>query len=186
MSDFVSAIPALIGVVVGVVTTGWTDRLRWKRNQAIRWDERRIDAYAEYALTIKKVHMTALGMVNPSSVHGLAEPIGHEAGLDLIAQAEARRTEAWEKMLLLADEPTVEAALRWHNTVKIEAEFAQSRPHDAGSADWTAAVRNVDEARERYYEAARNSVGVTGRLTVSTIRQLLARDHARQDSAQGG
>lgn len=46
-------------------------------------------------------------------------------------------------------------------------------------------MRNVDEARERHYEAARNSVGVTGRLTVSTIRQLLARDQAQRDNVQG-
>lgn len=94
MSNFLSAIPALIGVVVGVIATGWTDRIHWRRSQAIRWDERRIDAYVEYALIIKKIHMTILAMVGPPHVYNLAESINRKTGLEIIAQAEVRRSEA--------------------------------------------------------------------------------------------
>lgn len=176
MSNFLSAMSTLIGVVVGVIATGWTDRIHWRRSQAIRWDERRIDAYTEYAKTIKKIHMTVLAMVEPALVHNLAEPINREAGLEIIAQAEASRAEAWEKMLLLADPSTAHAALHWRNMVKIESEFVRSRPHDVESDDWTAIVRNVNEARDRFYEAARKSMNVAGGSVVSTITQLLATD----------
>ncbi|WP_433185638.1 hypothetical protein [Actinoallomurus sp. CA-150999] len=186
MSSFLSAIPALIGVVIGVIATGWVERTHWRRSQAIRWDERRIDAYVEYAKAIKKIHMTVLAMVEPSLVHNLAEPINREAGLEMIAQAEAHRAEAWETMLLLADQPTAYAALRWHDVVKIEAEFVRSRPNDAGSDDWIAAVRNANEARDHFYEAARKSVNVTGGQMTSTITQLLATEQARQDREQIG
>ena len=150
--------------------------MHWRRNQEIRWDERRIDAYVEYAKTIKKMHMTILGMVEPRLVHNLAEPINREAGLEIIAQAELRRADAWEKMLLLADQSTAQTALRWRDMVRIEAEFVRSRPNDVESDDWTATVRNVNEARDRFYEAARKSVNVTGGSVVSTITQLLATD----------
>jgi hypothetical protein len=184
MGSFLSAIPALIGVVIGVIATGWVERTHWKRSQAIRWDERRIDAYVEYAKTIKKIHMTVLAMVEPSLVHNLAEPINREAGLEMIAQAEAHRAEAWETMLLLADQPTAYAALRWRNMVKIETEFVRSRPNDAGSDDWIATVKNVNEARDHFYEAARKSVNVAGGQVTSTITQLLATDRAQQDREQ--
>jgi hypothetical protein len=45
--------PALIGVILGALATivamNINDKLRWKRVQSVRWDERRLDAYAEYA-----------------------------------------------------------------------------------------------------------------------------------------
>lgn len=176
MSNFLSAIPALVGVIVGVVATSWTDRMHWKRSQAIRWDERRIDAYVEYANTIKKIHMTVLSMVEPRLVHSLAEPVDRETGLEIIAKAEARRADAWEKMLLLADESTAHAALRWRDMVRTETEFIRNRPDDVESDDWTATVENVNEARDRFYEAARKSVNVPGGSVISTLAPLLAAD----------
>lgn len=184
MGNLLSAIPALIGVLVGVVATGWTDRIRWRRSQEIRWDERRIDTYLEFARTIKKMHMTVLAIVDPPHVHNLAEPIDREIGLEMIAQAEVDRAEAWEAMLLLADQSTARAALRWRNMVKIEAEFVRSRADDVGSVDWVAAVKDVDETRDRFYEAARKSVNVPGVSMISTLAQLLATDSGRRDSEQ--
>jgi len=107
MSNLLGAIPALIGVVVGVA-----DRVRWKRGQAVRWDERRVDVYAEYARAIKRIHMTALRMVSPHMADDRARRINHEDGLAMLAQADAHRTEAWEAVLLLADQETTHAAFR--------------------------------------------------------------------------
>jgi len=112
MSNLLGAIPALIGVVVGVAATGWADRVRWKRGQAVRWDERRVDVYAEYARAIKRIHMTALRMVSPHMADDRARRINHEDGLAMLAQADAHRTEAWEAVLLLADQETTHAAFR--------------------------------------------------------------------------
>jgi hypothetical protein len=170
MSNFIGAIPALIGVVVGVAATGWADRVRWKRGQTVRWDERRVDAYAEYARAIKRIHMTTLRMVS-SRLTDRAEKINREDGLAMLAQADAHRTEAWESVLLLADQETTYAAFRWQNIVAGEVEFARSRPNDGESDDWKAAVRNADEARDSFYAAARKSVNVGGGSVA--IAQLL-------------
>jgi hypothetical protein len=171
MSSFLGAIPALIGVVVGVAATSWADRIRWKRSQAIRWDERRVDVYAEYARAIKRIHMTALRMVSPRMADDRARRINREDGLTLLAQADAHRTEAWEAVLLLADQETTRAAFRWQHVVEGEAEFARSRPNDGESDDWKAAVRSADEARDGFYAAARKSVNVGGGSVA--IAQLL-------------
>jgi len=177
MSNFLAAIPALIGVAVGVVGAGWYESRRWKRDQGIRWDERRVDAYAEYARAIKKIHITALQLVDRRLADTLATPMKREAGLDRLAQAEAHRTECWELVLLLADEPTAHAALQWHNAVAFEAEFARDRPNDAESDDWIALVRSADEARDLFYEAARKSVNVGGG-SVAIARLLPAADRS--------
>jgi hypothetical protein len=183
MSNFLSAIPALIGVVIGVLAAGWADRTRWKRSQTVRWDERRVDAYAEYAKVIKRTHMIALGIVDPGLADNLPERINREAGFELLTQAEGRRTEAWEAVLLLADQATAYAALQWHNIVKKEASFARRRPKDAESDDWIALVQSADEARDRFYEAARKSVSVGGG-SVAIAQLLPAADRAQVNRGQ--
>ena len=58
MSVFLQQLPALIGVVVGalgsyvVVVRG--DRMRFGRERAARWEERRLGVYADYARSVKK------------------------------------------------------------------------------------------------------------------------------------
>jgi hypothetical protein len=181
MSNFLGAIPALVGVVVGIAATGWADKIRWKRGQAVRWDERRVDAYAEYARAIKRIHMTALGMVSPHR----AERISRENGLAMLAQADAHRTEAWEGVLLLADRETTDAAFRWQNVVRNEAEFARSRPDDGESDDWKAAVRSADEARDSFYVAARKSVNVGGgSVAIAQLLLSAGRRGAESQAAQ--
>jgi hypothetical protein len=167
MSNFLAPISAVVGVLVGLVGAAWAERARWKRSQAVRWDERRVDAYAEYAKAIKRIHMTALGMVSPHR----RERINREDGLTILAQADAHRTEAWEGVLLLADQETTHAAYRWQSIVRDEADFARKRPNDGESDEWKAAVRSADEARDNFYAAARNSVHVGGGSVA--IAQLL-------------
>ncbi len=58
MSAFIQQLPALIGVVIGALGSYWAsargDRARFRREQAARWDERRLTAYSEYARALKK------------------------------------------------------------------------------------------------------------------------------------
>ena len=57
MTVLLQQLPTLVGVIVGaiatILTTSLGDRTRWKRSQAVRWDQRRLEAYAQYAETIK-------------------------------------------------------------------------------------------------------------------------------------
>jgi hypothetical protein len=183
MSNFLGTLPALIGVVVGIAATSWADRARWKRRQAIRWDERRVDAYAEYAKAIKRIHMIALRILRPGGTDNLTKSIDSETALEMLTQAEAERTEAWELMLLLADQATTHAALQWRHAVRREAEFARTHPDSAESSDWIALVKRVDEARDRFYEAARNSVNVGGG-SVAVAELMLAARRTQADSMQ--
>ncbi|MFV2102973.1 hypothetical protein [Micromonospora sp. LOL_024] len=67
MGNLVGQLPALLGVLVGAVgtilATSLTDRSRWRRSQTVRWDERRLDAYAEFARVLKEVHTIASRMI---------------------------------------------------------------------------------------------------------------------------
>jgi hypothetical protein len=116
MATFAESLPALVGVALGaagaMTSSLLSDRLRWRRDQAVRWDQRRLDAYMTFAATLKDI--TTLGFrltaeLRPAS-HSI--PIDRTLGLRELAAANSRKTKDWEALLLLADEPCVTAARR--------------------------------------------------------------------------
>ena len=113
MHNFVNALPALLGVVLGaigaMVSSSLTDRLRWRREQVVRWDQSRLAAYIAFATTLKEIHATAFRVAAVHRPGSAAPVIDRAAGLALLADANLRKTTDWESMLLLADEPTVAA-----------------------------------------------------------------------------
>lgn len=58
LRNLLEQLPALIGVLLGALgtysVTALTERKRWQRQLTVRWDERRVIAYMEYAHAIKK------------------------------------------------------------------------------------------------------------------------------------
>ncbi|OEJ20986.1 hypothetical protein AR457_38755 [Streptomyces agglomeratus] len=162
MTTFLSQLPALIGVIVGafgtLLTTRLNDRAQWTRALSVRWDERRLDAYSEYARALKEVHLLAHRITAPSRPSSRAHPIDRTTGLELLAEADAQRTKAWEGVLLLGDADTVAAAREWRWAV-LQLERA-ARDLAEPDFDWVAAVRRADDGRDRFYTAARAGLTV--------------------------
>ena len=160
MGNFLNQLPAILGVIVGalgtLLVTSLTDRARWGRDQAVRWDTRRLDAYVAYAATVKEIHTLALRVSAPYRRYSMSRPIDREQGLELLAEASVRRTKAWEAMLLLGDEITVTAARAWQDAVGAEEHLCSGEPID--EMEWQSAVEAVDQARDRFYLAARESL----------------------------
>jgi hypothetical protein len=162
MENFLNQLPVILGVMVGalgtLLVTSLTDRSRWRRDQAVRWDTRRLDAYVAYAATVKEIHALAFRASAPYRRYSKSRPIDREQGLELLAEANTRRTKAWESMLLLGDEATVMAARAWQDAVRVEEILAGSDSID--EMDWQSAVETVDQARDRFYVAARQDLSV--------------------------
>jgi hypothetical protein len=165
MVSVMDQLPALLGVLVGtggtILATWAADRARWRRQQSARWDERRLQAYVDYANALKEVHSVAMRMVGPRTRPGLSDSDRQELLLTL-TQADLRRTTTWESVLLLGDAATVTAARGWHAAV---AEVARHAQHPAaGDFDVIPAVTRVNDNRDRFYEAARSSLGITAQF----------------------
>ncbi|MFJ6166867.1 hypothetical protein ACIQH6_17240 [Micromonospora orduensis] len=164
MGTLLTQLPALLGVLVGtlgtILATSLADRARWRRSQSVRWDERRLDAYVEYAHALKESHAVALRMTAHLRPGSYSHPIDREEGLARLAESDARRTIVWENLLLLGDESTVLAAANWRDAVwRLEriARGIATAPEDLSEQ-----VAQVDEARDGYYRVARQSLGVRG------------------------
>lgn len=121
MGTVTDQLPAIVGVIVGTVgtiaATGFSDLTRWRRQLHTRWDEKRLTAYVEYANAIKEVHAYALRLSAAHLVGSRLHRIDREEGLAKLAEADLRRTKAWESVLLLGDAETVNAARVWREAV---------------------------------------------------------------------
>jgi hypothetical protein len=161
MASFTEQLPALIGVLLGAGATFGatfaTDRARWHRDQSVRWDVKRADAYAEYAFAVKRVISLAVRVAAYRGAHSLGEPLSPDEGTELLAGAEHERAVKWETVLLLGSDNVVLAGRRWQQSVFPLEEIAWGR---RVAAEWDAAVAVVSHERGRFYEAARNDLGL--------------------------
>jgi len=158
-----SQLPALLGVLVGtlgtVLATHLAERVRWSRTQSVRWDDRRVEAYAEYARALKGVSLAAMRLPPVADPAGPL-PVDPQDALAALAEADAERSKAWERILLLGDAATVTAARDWTDAVR-DLRLAAIGRAPAGF-DREAAVVHLDRCRDRFYAAARSGLAVGG------------------------
>jgi len=128
-----------------------------------------------HAATVKEIHTLALRVSASYRHNSKSRPIDHEQALELLAEANARRTKAWEAVLLLGDEATVTAARTWQDAVAAEEYLCIDNSID--EMEWQSAIEAVDWARDQFYSAARESLGVHGGF-VAQSPFLVARKRA--------
>ncbi|WP_433124277.1 hypothetical protein ACQPWW_18780 [Micromonospora sp. CA-240977] len=164
MESVLTQLPALLGVLLGtigtMVATTVAERGRWRRGQTVRWDERRLDAYADFTRAVKEIHLLSLGMLSGHRPGSRTPALDREDGLARLAEADVRHTLTWETVLLLGDAATVRAASTWRRAVRDLEQAARSLPDQPEGL--AAMVRQADEARDDFYQAARGGLGVRG------------------------
>jgi hypothetical protein len=166
MVQLINQAPVLLGVIIGALgsylTTAATERARWKRALDSRWDDRRVEAYALYAQSVKRMIKVAGRIAAGRGLGGDDEPLTPtQENLELLADAEAERSRQWETVLLLGHPHTVAAGRSWHEHAwRLEA-YARALLTGSNS-DWQAAISAADVARDAFYESARIDLGVSG------------------------
>jgi hypothetical protein len=172
-------LPALIGVLIGtlgtVLATHLAERTRWSRAQSVRWDDRRVEAYAEYARALKEVSIVTMRLRAATDASRPRPALDRETGLAQLADAEAERSKTWERVLLLGDAATVAAARDWTDAVRELRLAVRGRAPEG--FEWDAAVLHLDRCRDRFYEAARAGLSVGGGA-VAQARWLADREGA--------
>ncbi|MGW1505031.1 hypothetical protein ACWCQW_42265 [Streptomyces mirabilis] len=153
-------IGVLIGATASYVATALTEKARWRRQLETRWDEKRLESYLRYADAIKRFTSIAGRLAAGKGLFDLPQPVTQGAGLELLADAELERGYAFESVLLMGDADTITAARALQRHAWVLEQFARDlRP---GSAeDWSRAFREFQESRDKYYLAARASLGVS-------------------------
>jgi hypothetical protein len=157
-------LPALAGVVVGAIgsymATSLTERSRWRRARAERWDQKRLDTYASYANSLKHQINIAQRIGAARGFQHVVDPLDPEQGLAQLAEAAARRAAEWETVLLVGDAETIAAARKWHEAVWNVELYARGLKNDP--AGWERAVGQMSRARDDFYALARRDLGISG------------------------
>jgi hypothetical protein len=183
MKALIDQLPTLIGVVLGAVgamtSAGLTDRLRWRREQEVRWDQQRLEAYIAFASTLKDIQTLAFRLTAVHRPGSFTPAIEREVGQELIAQANIRKSKDWESLLLLGDEGTVAAGRRWRDAIRQVERIARAESWD--SPRWDRTVDEVNLARDRFHAAARRGLGVRG----GPVEQLDFLRHRDSEDGEG-
>lgn len=162
MSGIVDQLPALIGVVIGAggsyLVGAARDRAGWRRSQSARWDETRARAYADYARAVKSLYLQCQRMTNAGGPFALPEGTGDVASLAELNRLAGERTAVWELVLLLGNPDVVAAARSWHRRVGLLEMLA--RGERADGIDTQALYDDIDTDRVRFYQAARQDLGI--------------------------
>jgi hypothetical protein len=167
VADLASQLPAMIGVVVGSVLSygggALTERSKWKRSQEVRWDARRVEAYSQYAATVKRQTRLCQRMAAARQFGPRSDPLDLTAAAPLLAQVREERSVATEAVLLLGDNATVSAAHDWNFAVSDLAHLLVDS--EATETAFLKLFHRVNARRDDFYTAARNSLQVaTDRL----------------------
>ena len=159
MSGFAQVFSTLIAVAVGALGTylagAATERTRWRRERSARWDDRRAQAYAEYAHAVKNVYVQCMRASGLRRKWAGARA-GYKEALTELARLTDDRTARWEAVLLLGDPKAIDAGRTWHRRVWQVERFARGQRTD--TEHWQALLDEVTVDRHRFYTAARQVV----------------------------
>ncbi|MFF4394149.1 hypothetical protein [Streptomyces sp. NPDC001480] len=162
MSAFIQQLPALIGVVIGALGSYLAvvrgDQARFRREQAARWEERRLAVYTDYARTLKKAvtltYRVAAHLGNDPHPH----PLSPQEAAPLLAEAGLARDPAGEALLLLGSTAVVEKARVWVVTLMEMERFLRERTRDPEA--WQELLERQRAGREGYYTAVREDLAL--------------------------
>jgi hypothetical protein len=163
VGTFLQQLPALVGVAVGALAT-WAvtssaERAKWNRDQSVRWDEKKLAAYAEYSHAVKQLISAATRLQEQRVVMKSANAKSALAtGEAALAAAEDDRTMKWESVLLLGNSDVIIAARAWHQSAFRLEWMALGRGSDMS---WGDAIEAVSQTRRAYYEAAKADLGIS-------------------------
>ncbi|MEU1050814.1 hypothetical protein ABZ400_37585 [Streptomyces sp. NPDC005897] len=162
MSAFLQQLPALIGVVIGALGSYLavvrSDRARFDRETAARWEERRLAVYADYARTVKTsvtlTYRVAAHLGNDPHPH----PLTPQEAAPAQAEAAVARDPAGEALLLLGSKDVVEKARVWVVAVMEMERFLREGTRDPDA--WRVLLEGQRTAREGYYTAVREDLAL--------------------------
>lgn len=164
--DTITQLVTIAAVVLGGLTTYLTNSLmeRSRRKDAllVRWDEKKLDAYADYVGCVRtSIHLAVLLYEVREQIR-LMPRTDHELAAELTEAGGVQAT-AFERVMLLAGDEVIEAA---HAVQENLAAIGwQARGVVDGSlADWRALHTEAFKSINRFHEAARVDLGVRGRF----------------------
>ncbi|MFI6402223.1 hypothetical protein [Streptomyces sp. NPDC050548] len=162
MNAFIQQLPALIGVVIGALGSYLAvvrgDRVRFRHEQAARWEERRLAVYTEYARTLKASVTLNYRVASHFGNDPHPHPLAPEEATPLMAEAAVARDPSGEALILLGSPLVVERARVWVVAVMEMERFLREETHDPVA--WQGLLARQRAGREGYNAAVRDDLAL--------------------------
>jgi hypothetical protein len=158
-----------LGAVLGAAVTLALEQVRWRLAQSKRWDERRRESYTSFAAAAKRETRICLRIVASRYEDDgpRVPPLDIVAGRPQLQEAADKRAELFEDLLLLGDRAVVESARTWQENNR-ELQRLVDAPTWADESEFIEAFRVTGTARDSFFRAAREHLGVSGDVVVPT------------------
>ena len=155
----------LLGVTVGALasfaTTRLVDRSRWQREEALRWDTKRLESYGEFASALREFITIGYRITAGLGLPASAQPLDTTTGLPALATAGGELSVKWEQVLMLGAPSVITAAHEWRNGAMCLEKFALGLRKDAAEFEYAETIQDIRAAQIRFYSAVRADLGIT-------------------------
>ncbi|MFJ1765828.1 hypothetical protein ACIOD2_36260 [Amycolatopsis sp. NPDC088138] len=148
----------LLGAAASFTATTLTERGKWRRAHSVRWDDKRLSAYSEYAVAVKACAELSYRIAAGRGYPAVVRPLDGEPGLRELADAETQRAMKWESVLLLGSPAAVAAGREWHDAVRRLSRVVTGT--DVCLEDFAVSSEAVSLRRDAFYEHARADLGI--------------------------
>ncbi|GAA4005429.1 hypothetical protein GCM10022247_28500 [Allokutzneria multivorans] len=169
--QIITLVGVLVGGLMSFAATTLVERSKWRRTHSTRWDEKRLDAYSEYANAVKTCSQLSYRLAAARGYPAGAQPIDLDEGLKALAEAEIERTVKWESVLLLGSPEAVAAGRSWHETIWKLSWVA--RGQDVDRDEFIGIYEVTGRRRDEFYRCARTDLGVRSGELPRTTRDWL-------------
>jgi hypothetical protein len=162
----------LIAVVVGAITsfiaTSINDRRRYRQSQSDRWADKKLEAYAAYLESVKEMRQVSRRVAAARGVGQHAHQLLPDDGLPALADAEAVRANASERVTLLGGSATV-AAIRQLNSEVWRLEWIARDKLLPNGAEWEECNQSLVRTLNLVHEEIRAELQIPGKFLPRTI-----------------
>jgi hypothetical protein len=152
----------LVGVAIGsvgsVLVTLIVDWLKERRERLRHWEDRRLDAYVDFARGAKEGMWYLFRVAAYLGNDRNPEPLSMEQAKPFLANAYEKRDAAFEYLTLVGSNELVERCREW--TAEITKMRLMVNTEEHAPDVWAELVNNARAARDRYHESARRDLKV--------------------------
>ena len=153
----------LAGVVLGAtgsfIATTLLERGKYRRDKATRWDAASLEAFSDYLKAVTGMARMAGQAARQRGWDDNAAPRDLGEALRLLEEREDDRTAAFERVRLVADKATIDAADLLNNAVW-RLEWLASGRKDGSASVWQAESRAYARALDSFHAATRDRLSM--------------------------
>ena len=141
INQFVTLGAVVVGAGLSYLATVANERRRRRNDAAARWEERRVDLYADYAEVAKRIlrQTSTVAKLDPSSDE-------FRAAASKLKTWEEDRSALFERMVLLGDRATIEAAHKLNHVMwTLQSKLPGAAPYtpEWREAPWLVALNEL-------------------------------------------